>query len=271
MDIINKIFRKKTKVRDINSCPTTDIVDTKYKFEIRWLYRDKEVDLIPERTRDTVDYFEYCHILWRQAIYGYVGLNKGYYIAKDTCGNLFKVKKENIQGFDIEENRITNTANHSVLGKQLVDCIMAKLTYDEKDNEKYSIHTNWVNYEEGKITYDGNMYCGLHFTELDNLYNCFFDQNTLYGYKVVIFKFVPKIYNNVYYNYQENFWLGECLYVERIMSLSEIPTWKYIFENVNNLEEWKNNKQKIIEYTNRLINEDIKDLEEVRNWIELNL
>lgn len=259
INILSKLYKK-----GIVEVPQKK-ANNDFNFFRRSLY--DEIDI-----KDIVDGDEYEDrgYLWLQGIYGYIGDRSPYYIGKNTKGTLFKIHESRVD--NIDKDRIDYTSSHCVLGNQLEKSTMAKLIYKSKEEKNGPSPAAWVAYKEGVFTNDENMYCGLHFIELHNLYQCFLDsERDLYGNNLAIFKFVPDLYNEAYYRYNKCYWLGERLYTEKILDLCQIETWQFIMDNIDNYDEWRSNKKAIIEYLEKLGKKGYHNISGTISWINQNI
>lgn len=103
-------------------------------------------------------------------------------------------------------------------------------------------------YVENEIIEDSGTYGGIHFVPIDNIDLCANKGNTYYGNKIALLK---PISDEVYYEYMEDTFVGNKVYITKVMYLSSVETWKYLSQLTVSLRE---HKEKLCQYLKGLEN-----------------
>ena len=103
-------------------------------------------------------------------------------------------------------------------------------------------------YVENEIIEDSGTYGGIHFVPIDNIDLCANKGNTYYGNKIALLK---PISDEVYYEYKEDTFVGNKVYITKVMYLSSVETWKYLSQLTVSLRE---HKEKLCQYLKGLEN-----------------
>lgn len=168
----------------------------------------------------------------RQALNGYVSLYKNkWVVGRNKYGKIVKTKENLLfETFptDIQKRnrRISYTQNHALYGDDLVGEIFCKFTYDKKFQNDYAIHVELVKeYVAAEIIEDGGAYGGIHFVPLSHIELCLDSRYTYYGNKIAL---IEPIENEIYYEYMKNIFVGNKVYVSKVMNLYEVETWSVL-------------------------------------------
>lgn len=216
------------------------------------LYTDKEmknavVDDSDEVTKECVG---------RQAINGYVGLYKNKYIVgRRRDGSIVKTCEPLI--FDAlysKEKRmglILKVQNRALLGEDLENEIFCKFTYDLENQHIFASHVTLNrDYVENEVMEDSGTYGGLHFVSFENIDACADIRDTYYGNKIALIKTIK---GEVYYEYKEDTFVGNKVYVKKVMHLKDVETWQYLSERFTSIREHKEALCRYLHELNELI------------------
>lgn len=189
--------------------------------------------------------------IYRQAINGYAGIYKNeWLVGRYTSNQIIKVHYSEFlsKGSFLEiQEKIDMTRSKAVSGLKLKKMACCKFTYDITNQNLFSIHTNLEkNYCENEMAEDCGHYGGLHFVTMNNVNACFEHGHTAYGNKIAI---IQPCDDAIYYEYMEGVFIGNRVYVQKIMKMSEIATWMYMLEQSAYLKE---NSNIVIEYLEHL-------------------
>lgn len=188
-------------------------------------YTDKEMEsAVVVDNEDLIRYY-----LSRQALNGYVGVYKdNWIVGRNNLGKIIKVQVERYQAImcrrlDEISSAISYTQNHALLGGDLKGELFCKLTYDKAYQDFYATHVDLVNeYIEAQVINDGGKYGGLHFIPMSKFEACLEHNKTYYGNKIAI---ITPIEDEVYYEYKDNLFIGDKVYVSKVMYLNKVKTW----------------------------------------------
>ncbi len=208
----------------------------------------------------------------RQAKNGYVSRYKEeWVVGRNRSGNIVKTKEKLLHEscemhIKIRNRRIWYTENHALYGKDLKKEMFCKFTYDIENQKKFSTHVELVKeYKEAEIIEDSGVYGGIHFVPLEHIEICLDCVPTCYGNKIAL---IEPLEDEVYYEYDENVFVGNKVFVSKVMELNNVETWKNLDEMTNSV---KKNKEMIYTYLKKLNDEiDCGNYEESMNFV-LNL
>lgn len=246
------------------------------------LNQENEVDVANKKYRNIPLYTEYAmksaqidnseevlnEYIGRQALNGYVSMYNEWVVGRNKEGKIVKTNKRLLfekseEDVEKRERRICYTQSHALYGKDLKGKKFCKFTYEIKNQKLYSIHTNLVReYKEAEIMVDCGFYGGLHFVELDNLSIRLNYLATFYGDRIALIRLID---DEVYYEYNENMYVGNRLYVERVMDFECVDTWVTLNEMTKAIKE---NQDKICTYLNKLSEKNGKNYDKSINYIK---
>lgn len=253
--ILGRYVKKKKIVTEIPERAITNETDN-YDISVRKyknipLYTEEEMEKAPIDDSDEVRY----ECLGRQVINGYVGLYKGKWIVgrrRDGC--IVKTCKDLLfDSLDPEKEKrnryILEVQNKALLGEDIANEIFCKFTYDIEKQDIFALHVTLEReYVENEIIEDSGTYGGIHFVHIDNIDLCANKENTYYGNKIALLK---PISDEVYYEYMEDTFVGNKVYITKVMYLSSVETWKYLSQLTVSLRE---HKEKLCQYLKGLEN-----------------
>lgn len=209
------------------------------------LYTEDEMKMARVDNSEEVLY-EY---VGRQALNGYVSLYEGeWVVGKYKNGEIVKTNKDLLFECSQEDKkrrnkRIEYTQKHAVYGCDIYNEVFCKFTYDIEHQDDFSTHVKLMKeYIESEIMEDVGTYGGIHFVPLEHIGICLDSRNTYYGDKVVLIKTLE---NEVYYEYMDNVFVGNKVFVEKVMKLSDVDTWKILSGMTNSIAQ---NREKICKY-----------------------
>lgn len=240
------------KQENITAYKCDDEEKSQRKYRSIPLYTDKEmknavIDDSDEVTQECVG---------RQAINGYVGFYKNKYVVgrrRDGC--IVKTCKPLL--FDAlysKEERmglILKVQNRALLGEDLENEIFCKFTYDLENQHIFASHVTLNrDYVENEVMEDSGTYGGIHFVAIENIDLCADNRNTYYGNKIALIKTIK---GEVYYEYMKDTFVGNKVYVEKVMYLKDVETWQYLNERFTSIKKHKETLCRYLQGLNELI------------------
>lgn len=78
---------------------------------------------------------------------------------------------------------------------------------------------------DNEIIEDSGTYGGIHFVSINDINLCADSRNTFYGDKIALIK---TICGEVYYEYMDGVFVWRKVYVEKVMYMDRVETWKYL-------------------------------------------
>lgn len=200
---------------------------------------------------------EFIYNLYRQILNGYAGYYQDKWLVGTAEGGVIKkvgydVYSKHYGKSSLNEaiDRIDKTQSKAKYGKELKmnNDRYCKLSYDLKDQMIFATHVTLMKeYTENEVYKDTGTYGGIHFGSLKHFEDCLDFQYTSYGNKLIM---IQPIDDSVYYNYMSNVYVGNKVYVEKVLYLDDPATWKYL----NNLDDglMKRKNHEILAYLQNL-------------------
>lgn len=256
LEKVKKLFRKRQE-SSVEIC-MEEMVEDKAFYHTIPLFTKEEM----ESAEVAIDK-EFIYNLYRQILNGYAGHYQDKWLIGTAEGGVIKkvrfdVYSKHYGKSSLNEaiDKIDQTQSKARYGKEMNrdnDCY-CKLSYDLKDQVIFATHVTLMKeYTENEVYKDSGTYGGIHFGSLRHFKDCLDFQYTSYGNKLIMIK---PIDDSVYYNYMSNVYVGNKVYVEKVLYLDDPVTWEYL----NNLNDGliKRLNHEILAYLQNLAESDNK-------------